>query len=567
MKKAKKILSLVLSVLMCISIVPLSDLSVEASALTWGDYEYAVLEDGTVEITNYNGNAKELIIPSEIDGKAVTRIGKWQNGMNYSSPFYDCNTLVDVIIPEGVTHIAPYAFAYCNNLENIKIPYSLTKLGWVAFYGTPFYDSGEWVDNFYVIDGCAVNFDFSNVVSRELYIPAGIKVIAEQLFATDIPMWTFFEVDENNLYYSSDEYGVLFDKNKTKLILYPDASKTREYIVPETVKSIERLFAWYLETIFVPDCVTDISMLASLSFKDVYIYGDNTAIDNDSYLCYTNIKYDEWISCRDEFAALCDTYILKAVNGTISPEEELFFAKLEEYFDIFSRYDEDAPYGTIHCYPGSTAEAYGKSKNINCEYIIDDIKIKDETTSITAEFAPDTFAAEVEMVIEESSENADLAFKGLFGSYKSYDISFLSDGAEVQPNGKVTIKIPVSFIADINAIKVYHVDDAGNATLINSNYENGYIIFETDHFSEYVIVDESSKIETPTEPEVPDEPTAEPDEPTTEPEEPDTPTDPTDPCSCNCHKGGIKAFFFKLFNFFAKLFNPAKRICGCGVKH
>ena len=53
------------------------------------------------------------------------------------------------------------------------------------------------------------------------------------------------------------------------------------------------------------------------------------------------------------------------------------------------------------------------------------------------------------------------------------------------------------------------------------------------------------------------------------PEEPDTPedTDTPEPCSCNCHAGGIKAFFFKFINFFAKLFNPDKRVCVCGVKH
>lgn len=43
--------------------------------------------------------------------------------------------------------------------------------------------------------------------------------------------------------------------------------------------------------------------------------------------------------------------------------------------------------------------------------------------------------------------------------------------------------------------------------------------------------------------------------------------DAANDCDCNCHAGGIKAFFFKLINFFAKLFNPAKRVCECGAKH
>lgn len=51
---------------------------------------------------------------------------------------------------------------------------------------------------------------------------------------------------------------------------------------------------------------------------------------------------------------------------------------------------------------------------------------------------------------------------------------------------------------------------------------------------------------------------------------PDTPTTPDEPenkpCSCNCHKGGISGFFFKLINFFEKLFGKNK-VCVCGVKH
>lgn len=45
-----------------------------------------------------------------------------------------------------------------------------------------------------------------------------------------------------------------------------------------------------------------------------------------------------------------------------------------------------------------------------------------------------------------------------------------------------------------------------------------------------------------------------------------TPSDPTEDCSCNCHAGGIKAFFFKILNFFQKLFGKNK-VCACGVKH
>lgn len=40
------------------------------------------------------------------------------------------------------------------------------------------------------------------------------------------------------------------------------------------------------------------------------------------------------------------------------------------------------------------------------------------------------------------------------------------------------------------------------------------------------------------------------------------------PCSCNCHKGGIAGFFWKIANFFNKLFKiKSKQMCACGEAH
>ena len=51
----------------------------------------------------------------------------------------------------------------------------------------------------------------------------------------------------------------------------------------------------------------------------------------------------------------------------------------------------------------------------------------------------------------------------------------------------------------------------------------------------------------------------EPEKPAEKPEE--------KPCNCDCHAGGIKAFFFKLINFFAKIFDKNARVCDCGKAH
>ena len=43
--------------------------------------------------------------------------------------------------------------------------------------------------------------------------------------------------------------------------------------------------------------------------------------------------------------------------------------------------------------------------------------------------------------------------------------------------------------------------------------------------------------------------------------------DASDDCSCKCHGNFFQKLIFMITNFFAKLFNPAKRVCECGAKH
>ena len=100
---------------------------------------------GGVEIAGYNGSAKSVTIPSQINGKAVVSIGNYafQNKQltNVSIPnsvttigveaFRD-NQLTSVSIPNSVTTIWGYAFAY-NQLTSLTLPNSVTTIGVNAF--------------------------------------------------------------------------------------------------------------------------------------------------------------------------------------------------------------------------------------------------------------------------------------------------------------------------------------------------------------------------------------------------------------------------------------------------
>lgn len=111
LKKSGKLVSIVLAaaaVLSLLAAVPVAasaaETSVESSGETSGDFKYEILEDGTAEITNYIGSDTELVIPSEVDGYTVTRIG-------YGA-FSGCASLKSIIIPESVTSIGLHAFGY-----------------------------------------------------------------------------------------------------------------------------------------------------------------------------------------------------------------------------------------------------------------------------------------------------------------------------------------------------------------------------------------------------------------------------------------------------------------------
>lgn len=118
-KKSLKSLWCILTTLLA-AFVALMALTFEASAKTYGDYEYTVLNDGTAEINRYSGSATELIIPLELDGYKVTSLNGWVFGGNAN--------LTSITIPESVKMIGRGTF---NNREP---GYSETSLNEIVFW-------------------------------------------------------------------------------------------------------------------------------------------------------------------------------------------------------------------------------------------------------------------------------------------------------------------------------------------------------------------------------------------------------------------------------------------------
>ena len=159
-------------------------------------------------------------------GNSVTSIG---NGA-----FYDCDSLTSVTIGNSVTSIGDKAFYYCAGLTSVTIPDSVTSIGDYAF-------------------------EFCKSLTS-VTIPDSVTSIGNLAFRYCYSL-TSVTVKEGNPNYSSDEYGVLFNKDKTLLIQYPIGNTRTSYTIPDSVTSIGN---WAfrdctsLTSVTIPDSVTSI---------------------------------------------------------------------------------------------------------------------------------------------------------------------------------------------------------------------------------------------------------------------------------------------------------------------
>ena len=288
-----------------------------AGAEVWGDYEYSVLDDGTLEITDYYGSATELEIPAEIDGKSVTSIG--DSAFYYcssltsitipdsvmsigDSAFRGCSSLTSITIPDGVTSISYMAFAGCSSLTSITIPDGVTCISYGAFIsctsltsitipnsvtilGMRVFEECTSLENITIPDSVTSIGGSAFVCCSSLTsitIPDGLTIIGDAAFwgcasltsiiipdsVTSIGNGAFsycsslttIDVAEGNENYASAD-GVLFNKDKTELVCYPAGKAGESYIIPYGVTSIGNL-AFYgclsLITVNIPVDVTNI---------------------------------------------------------------------------------------------------------------------------------------------------------------------------------------------------------------------------------------------------------------------------------------------------------------------
>ena len=188
-------------------------------------------EGGTITITKYIGYRigdafyvnVDVIIPAEIDGLPVTRIG---------DRAFQQLEIPSAAIPDSVTTIGNYAFYHCQKLNSVTIGNGVTRIGSLAFSGCSLYT-------------VSIPSSITAIGSRAFYECYGLTYISIGSSVIDIGGGAFrscsslraITVDGSNPAFSGLG-GVLFNKSQTTLIQYPASKSGGEYTIPNGITTI-----------------------------------------------------------------------------------------------------------------------------------------------------------------------------------------------------------------------------------------------------------------------------------------------------------------------------------------
>ena len=556
--------------------------------------EKLVVPEGVKEIYYYFASGctalKEVKLPSTLEGlgdaafakcSSLEKIDLPANLKRINGAFFDCTALKELIIPYGVTTIGNDAFRGCENIAEIEIPDTVTTIGGSAFAGTSIVEI-EIPDSVTYLGALA--FLYCEKL-ESVILSDNIEIIEEQTFCgcsslkkitipdkvEKIRLLAFAECTSLEEINMPETIEILSSYafsgcESLKSINLPDALtgidwgtfsgmiSLKDIVIPEKVVAIADLGFAGCSTLKTVTMYNNIEMIIDTAFigcdslTDVYFYGSE-AEWNEIYFGEGN---DPLLNATIHFLGEEECTHKETFEQTIPASCTVDGMKFTICVDCGETIGNPEVIPAAHT-PGEwetvlepTYEAEGKKvkKCTVCGEILEEeiipklelTIVEDEKTGVGIEYPKDKYDGDVDIKVEESFDGT--AFNILDAKtgavqQKIYDIKMFVGGEETQPNGKITVKIPLPSDYNPKFSFVYYVNtEKGTVEKMDAKFEDGYMVFETDHFSYYAII-------------------AEPD---------------VDNCSCNCHKGGFMGFIWNIINFFQKLFK-INGTCACGVAH
>ena len=267
----------------------LKKIEVSPNNENYSSYNGVLLDkDGYNLIRCPEGKSGNFVVPDSV-------------GCIESYAFYNCTNLTNIQISKNVNEIEGYAFVNCKSLQKFVLTDNVYTIG---YYGGWYEESmfrgcenlkeievGSGNDNYSSVDGVLYDKEVEKLLycpakkSGEYTVPKSIKSVTDYAFEDcnslesivlpeSMPEFSLFDLEccpslksikvtGNNAYYSAED-GVLFNKDKTEIYVFP-RSKEGNYTIPNSVTEISsRQFSQCtgLTGITIPNTVTEIGYSA-----------------------------------------------------------------------------------------------------------------------------------------------------------------------------------------------------------------------------------------------------------------------------------------------------------------
>ena len=452
----------------------------------WKDLpvKQVVIKNDVTSIGNYAfkdyTNLISLTIPN-----SVTSIG--------SATLSGCSGLKSVTIPDSVTNIESYAFNYCTGLTNITIPNSVTSIGDNAFshctaitsvtIGTSVTSIGKSAFGMCIgLTSITIPKSVISIGNGALSGCSGLKSITIPDSVTSIGSYAFY----NTAWYDNQSDGLVYAgkvayKYKGKGTMPQNTS----IVIKDGTKGIAD-YAFEARTgltsLTIPNSVTNIGEGAfrlCTGLTSLTIPNSVTSICDYAFSLCTGLTSvtipDSVTSIGSSAFSGCTGLTSVTIPGSVTSIGDKALG--------YNYYNELIPGFTICGVKGSAAEQYAKENGFEFFVIADPIDISDENTGVSVTLPEDLTLHVDDATCSDIVKNIELAANEKL--IKAFDITLLENGEETQPDESVTVKIP----CDNKDGKVYRVESNGSLTDMNAVYQDGFMVFTTDHFNTFVIAE------------------------------------------------------------------------------
>ncbi len=277
MKSTRRLTAIILSVIMVLSVMPLTAFASDDIHETEDGFQYK-LESAHAVITGYVGDEEIITVPLRVDNYTVLHIGE--------SAFEGNENLYTVNISNGIESIGKNAFKDCKCLNFLTIPSSIKDLS-VSFL--------DGCDNILEVD---ITYNVKANYSSLENIPVAFSIVNNDNIGwntrnlSKVIRYTVTSPNASN--YSSDS-GFLYSKDKTTLHRVPSGNMPSFYQVPNVKAITAYAFSSCnnLTNVIIPSTVEQISKYAFINcdnLEDLTLNVNPKLVESPLDIDYSGIK-------------------------------------------------------------------------------------------------------------------------------------------------------------------------------------------------------------------------------------------------------------------------------------